>query len=160
MIRLKIDRYYGNLNETKSYARLYCDDRLLLECEARELGYKDYEENKDNLYIAGFCMQRGVYEMSYSSAPNNRVCFRLKGVRHHRGLKVYCDEDVQRKLNTILLGYADQSVCMEHRRLKDVVACREAFAKILYQHYKEEAWIEVSNENVVYDEDPEREIDY
>lgn len=154
MLTLNLNRYYGNINETKSILTIYQDQQLLFQCEARELGFKDYIEDRDNLYIAGFCMQRGTFHLSYSSAPNNHVCLRLKGVIHHRGLKIYCDDNTQRKLNAILLGYADSGVSMAQRRLKDIAQCREDFTRILYSHYLEPAILHVINEGIIYDKDP------
>jgi len=151
MLHIKLSRYYGNRNVTKSRFLMYYNDELVLECEARELGYKDYEEVQGQRGISYFCMQRGQFKLTFSHAPGNPVCLRLTGVIHHRGLKIYCDEANERCLNAILIGYANENVPMERRKLERVKECKELFQKLMYKHYQDKVDIEVTNDEVVYD---------
>jgi len=160
MLKIKLKRYYGDVNTTRSHVEIYADDTLLMECEARELGYRDYEEHRGQLYVRDKCIQRGTFGLTFTSAIGNPVALRLAGVIHHRGCLMYPSDHEQRKINTILLGYADSSITESCRPLIRISECRTRFQQILYAHFKEPAEIEVTNENVIVGYDAEGTIGY
>lgn len=166
MLIMKLKRYYGNINVTKSiveFVEAEVDeetgivtesDTPLLEGEAREIGFADYTDDDTKIRAMSFCMQRGEFELTFSNCLRNPLCLKLKGAHRHRGLLIFSDPNKHLEANAILLGYASQSVAMERRSLTNVEQFRRDFYKLLYDHTGDDVRLVVSNDGIVVDNNP------
>ncbi|MBQ0022505.1 MAG: hypothetical protein KBT29_04615 [Prevotellaceae bacterium] len=130
-----LQRYYGDYNVTKSHFTLLTnDDKVLLQCEARELRYVDWENEKQP-GSSYWCMPRGEFELRVASDPGNPLCYRVCGAVGHRSTKVCVDlaSHDDRRFNRILLGFSDGNPDPSQRNLCDKERCRD----MLYQAVRE-----------------------
>ena len=122
-----LTRYYGDYNVTKSRFSLVADSgKVLLECEARELRYVDWENSKQD-GASYWCMPRGEYELKVTSDVGNPLCYRVCGAIGHRNTKVSVDltSKDDRRFNRILLGYSDGCADAKRRCLCQKERCRD-----------------------------------
>ena len=143
---VKIQRYYGDGNITKSMVTVLNDQGAVLwEGEAREPRYVDYDNNEKMKGCSYMCMPRGRYFCKLSSTVDNPMCLRVMGMKGHRGCKLYFEANRDFVMGNVLLGYADEMVPMEYRKLCRVEEARMEFVQMLYKVIGESLQLEVVN---------------
>jgi len=137
MVTIELQRYYGNSAITKSTLTIRDEDgTVLMKCEAREGRYKPYRKGDKVDGLRSLCLGEGEYELIPSSEDENPICLKITHEPSRRGFKICAIKaKYQYKVNRILVGYADSAEDEEFRNLTDIDACRDAFMKVLYQHF-------------------------
>lgn len=150
MITLYLKRYYGTPNITKS--KLVVENgegKVLMECEAREGRYRDYDRKEKVAGSASSCIGRGEYQLVTDHCPGNPMCLRIYGDKRRRGFYIMVgdDEKEQFSLNRLQIGRGSLSEPM-YRRICDFAAVKEEFQQMLYANCLEEFRLVVSNEEI------------
>ncbi len=149
MVYVRLDRYYGDVNVTKSRLSIVKDGEALFECEARELGFADYTDDEKKLGMQYKCLPRGEFPLKVVSMPFNPSCLKTHHTHKHRGTVVYGDADVKRKSNAVLIGYAYETTDPRTRSLRNVEECRDRFNEVVSELWGEEFRLVVSNQKLI-----------
>lgn len=89
MITLRLNRYYGTPNITKSFAT-FEDEKgnVLMKCEAREGRYVDYDSTVKTPGSATFCLGRGEYKLVVDHCIGNAMYLRIYGDKRRMGFYI------------------------------------------------------------------------
>ena len=146
-ITLKLTRYYGDVNITKS--QLSIEDEaanVLFECEAREYGFLDYDLStkdekgeliKGNMYK---CMPTGEFQMKVVSASMNPFCLKVHHARLHNGTIIVADSSHEKESKRIHIGFGKKGC-----KLHDVNECGRQYNDLVKEHYGDEFVLVVKN---------------
>jgi len=147
MITITLQRYYGDTNITKSTVCIADSaGNTLMECEARECGYKQYKRGEVLAGSQHKCLGEGEYELIPSNDEMNPICLKITHEPSRRGYKICAlSTKFQYRIKRVLIGYADSSSPPELREMTDIDACRDAFMNVIYQHYGEEFRLRIEN---------------
>lgn len=150
MITLRLTRYYGSGNITKSILAIDNErGESLMECEARETRFYNYKKGERIIGASYGCLGEGEYALKPASYPGNPVCLRIYNEPSRRGhhIVVGNEEKEQCFTKTIRLGIATEDD-PKHRRISQFPKTKELFQRIIYDNYLEEFLLVVSNEGV------------
>lgn len=148
MVYVKLDRYYGDVNVTKSTLRIMKGEEMLFGCEARELGFADYTDDEKRLGVQYKCLPHGVFPLKVVCLPFNPSCLKTHHTHKHRGTVVYGDVDVERKSNAVLIGYSYGTMDPRARKLRDVKECRDRFNEVVSELWGETFRLVVRNDKM------------
>ncbi len=155
MITLKLNRYYGTPNITKS--KLTIEDgegNALMRCEAREAQFVDYERTQKVPGSTCFCLGTGEYRLRADHCTGNAICLKIFGDARRRGFYIMVGSDEREQVlpMKLQLGRGTSSE-PRYRRIADFAKVKEEFQKVLYDNYLEEFRMVVSNEGIVYEKE-------
>ena len=148
MVYVRLDRYYGDVNETKSRLSIVKNGVALFECEARELGFADYTDTEKKHGVQYKCLPRGEFPLRVVTMPFNHACLKTHHTHTHRGTVVWGDVEMKRGRNKVLIGYSIETVKPEFRILKEVERCRDDFNDVVATLWREEIRLVVSNDKM------------
>lgn len=142
MITLTLTRYYGSPNITKSHLAIAKDGQTLLQCEARELGYRDYSEPFRG--SSKVCMPAGTHALRISTDIDTLVCLAVIRGGVHRGDKIITHTVKQKRKGYILIGNADNEP-PENRRLVPSPELEQQYESLILSNLEEDFELVVIN---------------
>ena len=160
-MEIKLHRYYGDETVTKSVMEVWMDGEQepRLVCEAREVGFKDYEAA-----FAGasrYCLPRGRWRLECGGGPYSPMGVRVVRCPGHRQTYFGYNAHRQQLAGEVLVGepvfhyYTDEQTGerVELPKKRRVTNGEEVFWKLdalLYEAFGrgEEMWVEIDNEGV------------
>ena len=150
MITLRLNRYYGTPNITKSTLTIEdAKGNVLMECEARESGFADYKRGEKHSGSTFLCLGTGEYDLLPANCEGNAICLRIYKDLARRGFYIMVgrDEQVQFMMKRLQLGRGT-SAEPKYRLMTDFAKVREEFQQVLYDNYVDEFRLVVSNEGI------------
>lgn len=150
MITINVRRYYGNTAITKSIVTIEnARGKVIFTGEGREVAYKDYCKGEQIKNGSEYCLGRGEYRLTETSARGMRLCWKLADDVKHRGFLVSCRNEVRQNIEGVLnIGYGD-GMDAPFSRLERIDEAKEKLIAMIERHFKEEVRMIVSNDEVV-----------
>lgn len=148
-MKVVLTRYYGDDVITKSRMWVLGDDGSeLMECEAREARFVEYEA-----YYKGcskVCMPVGVFEGRIVGGELSPMTLGVVGAPGHRGLRFGWSMSAQARVGSVLIGKSDGYEDVKWRRMVDEERTFQKLVELLYGAYfeGEKIVVEVRNEVV------------
>lgn len=127
-----LTRYYGSANITKSTFQVFASQdesqKPLLECEAREISFKDYSDSFPG--ASHYCLPTGTFALKLRPTVFSPFTPYLTHCPAHRGDSIGWRADVQKQARAILLGASDGGL-QPLRRLIRQKATYDALVQIM-----------------------------
>lgn len=148
-MKIVLDRYFGNDRGTKSV--LYVTDNdgeVLMQCEAREPRFADYAEAFKG--CSSYCLAVGEYPCKPFSTVQSPMTLTVVKSPGHRCTRFGWDECKQMRMNTILVGEADEDDA-PYRKLYNQREVFDRLTRLVYRAYiaEESITLEVTNESTL-----------
>ena len=156
-MKIKLHRYYGDEAVTKSVMEVWMEgeEAPRLVCEAREVGFRDYEEAFPG--ASNYCMPKGRWRMACGGGPYSPMGVRVVRCPGHR--QVFFGYSAQRVAlpDRVMMGrpvfhyYTDEEgrevEYPPKRGMKDGEEVFWELDELLYEAFGkgEEMWCEVEN---------------
>jgi len=139
-----LTRQYGDERVTKSLVRVEDEaGKVLMECEAREPRFADYEEAFPG--CAKYCLAVGTYECKVKATELSPMTVIVPRSPGHRSTRIGWDPWKQTSMNTILLGMADEStLALEYQKIKLQQETFQKFEELVYRAYVNEEGIRLT----------------
>lgn len=155
MITLKVTRYYGNVNITKSRITIYDENtqNILFDGEARESRYCDYEKDERVVGKTHMCLGTGTYQLRMSPCQEAVMALVTHKEPTRRGFFILATNRTIKKeamAQRMLIGYPSTGSAKTKILMRDEEA-EESFSKILYDNLQGEFQLIVENKNVIED---------
>ena len=149
MIRINVNRYYGNPYITKSIVIIENGKgKVLFSGEGREVGFKDYEKGTKIADGSRFCLGTGEYKLREASARGMRLCWKIADDTKHRGFKICCLDGEHQNIEGFLnVGYGE-NLDAPFRQLTDIEKAKKKLISIIEHHYQDDVTMVVKNEDV------------
>ena len=155
-MEIKLRRYYGDETVTKSVMEVWMEgeEAPRLVCEAREVGFRDYEEVFPG--ASNYCMPKGRWRMACGGGPYSPMGVRVVRCPGHR--QVYFGYGLREcEPDRVLVGwpvfhyYTDEEgrevEDVASRGMKDGEEVFEQLDGLVYEAYgkEEEMWVIIEN---------------
>lgn len=143
---IRLTRFFGNALVTKSAMVVMSDEgRVLMECEAREPRYADYEEAFAG--SASCCLARGRWKCKVMSTPLSPMTLTIVKSPGHRSCRIGWDFERQVKQNMILVGESDGEDDVEWREICRQEATFKKLERLVYEAFAmgEDIWLVITN---------------
>ena len=156
-MEIKLKRYYGDEEVTKSVMEVFLDgeDTPRLTCEAREPQFRDYTEKFPG--ASRYCLPVGRWKLKVGHSPYSPMGLRVARCPGHRQVFIGHRWDRQWFEGEVLIGEPQSFICTEEegddedeKRSRRIVDGEEVFQKLdalVYEAFGngEEMWMEIHN---------------
>lgn len=151
MMRLLLNRYFGDNTVTKSILHVWVGGKKVMECEARELAYRHYTEKFPGSTL--FCIPCGVFKMRGRSTKYGPMTLRTQHMPFHSDVAIGWEMLNDPGKNVIVVGRSDGN---PDPMMRGLVASRETFDRLtpyVYQTFGQDVTLTVTDEGVLTEEE-------